>query len=161
MKPISWFPLTPSVTLNTSRDELSFSWVSDGMRWHWPSHPLLISEFTAVSCCAGKAERLRDGSCSKNKRGDNTNCRFSLQRLLTPESGREASLHGYCRSKIIGHGPDCVKSDVRKRGFSSPFSILLFLTLVSLSNAYLDVQNFCFYTRWKTSRSQMCPTWLD
>lgn len=51
--------LTLSVTLHTPRDELSFSWISEWMWWHWPSHPLLISEFTAVSCCADKAVRRR------------------------------------------------------------------------------------------------------
>lgn len=109
---------------------------------------LLISEFTAVSCCAGKAERLRDSSCVKNKRGDNTNCTVRQARPPTSLYTREwegASLHGNCRSKIIGHGPDCVKSDVRKRGFSSLFSPVLFLTLAFFEQCISRCATFVFY----------------
>lgn len=148
MKQISWFPLTLSVTLHTPRDERSFSWISDRMRWHWPSQPQLISELTAVSCCVGKVERLRDDSCVKNKRDDNTNCTAHQAQppmSLNTQEWEGASLHGNCRSKIIGHGPDCAEWCTEEELFFPLF--------------FGFVPNSSFI--WAMHISQLCPTWLD
>lgn len=110
------------------------------MRWHWPSQPLLISEFAAVSCCGGKAEI------------DNTNrtvCQAWPPKSLNIQEWEGASLHGNCRSKIIGHGPDCVKSYIRKRGFSSPFSPVLFLTLAFFVQCISRCATFLFFNQVK------------